>query len=219
MAVELVETSRARSMAGRSVRGSHRRRRPAAAGSRHSRRRLALFVGVGALAAVAVPQVVHVLVWRTGWRPGLDALRRYHRARRGSELRSAGRPGSSTAAVVHTGRRSGREYVTPVWAHRVGGSFYVGLPYGTDVDWLRNVRAAGCCDIEHDGVRHHAVDPVLVPRTELPGALGRTRRLVALMGIQTFLRVDISTPTRVARRRRPDPTRGPDRTSPVKEEP
>ncbi len=154
--------------------------------------RRALLVGGVALVAVAVPQVVHVVVWRTGWQPGVDALRHYHRALRPRELRKAGRRGQSTAAVHHTGRKSGQEYVTPVWAHRVGRSFYVGLPYGTGVDWLRNVRAAGGCDIEHAGVRHHTVDPVVVPLAEVPPALARKRRLFALMGIEHLVRVDIA---------------------------
>jgi deazaflavin-dependent oxidoreductase (nitroreductase family) len=161
-------------------------------GCRRSWRRRALLVGGVALVAVVVSQFGGTVVRRTRWQPGVDALRRYHRTLRSWELRKAGRSGQSAAALHHTGRRSGTAYVTPVWAHRVGESFYVGLPYGTGVDWLRNVRAAGGCDIEHDGVRHHAVDPVLVPLAELPPALARKRRLFGLMGIERFLRVDIA---------------------------
>jgi deazaflavin-dependent oxidoreductase (nitroreductase family) len=171
-------------------------RRPACVPLHPPWRRLALVVGGVALAAVVVPQVVHVVVWRTGWQPGVDALRRYHRALRPRELRKAGRRGQSAGVVHHTGRKSGKEYVTPVWAHRVGESFYVGLPYGTGVDWLRNVRAAGGCVIEHDGERHHTVDPVVVPLAVVPPALARKRRLFALMGIEHLVRVDIEPPDR-----------------------
>jgi len=78
-----------------------------------------------------------------------------------------------------------------VWAHRVGESFWVGLPYGADVDWLRNVRAAGGCELEHDGVRYRVTDPVVLPASALPASLGRNRTMLRLMGVREALRVDI----------------------------
>jgi hypothetical protein len=69
-------------------------------------------------------------------------------------------------AVHHKGRKSGREYVTPVWAERVGQSFYIQLPYGTDVDWCHNVLADDGCTLENDGVRYDAVAPAIVPAAE-----------------------------------------------------
>lgn len=45
--------------------------------------------------------------------------------------------------VVHTGRRSGREYRTPVDAFRSGDVVRIALGFGTDSDWVRNVTAAG----------------------------------------------------------------------------
>jgi deazaflavin-dependent oxidoreductase (nitroreductase family) len=108
-------------------------------------------------------------------------LRRYHRrVDKRKILRTAGGAGQRAAVVHHTGRRSGRIYSMAVWAHRVGESFCVGLPYGTDVDWLRNVRAAGGCEIEHDGARHR-----------VPAALGLDRTMLRLMGVRAALRVDI----------------------------
>jgi deazaflavin-dependent oxidoreductase (nitroreductase family) len=45
--------------------------------------------------------------------------------------------------IVHRGRRSGREYRTPVLAWRSGSTLAVVLFYGADVAWVRNVVAAG----------------------------------------------------------------------------
>lgn len=45
--------------------------------------------------------------------------------------------------VEHVGRRSGRTVRTPLMAFRNGSTVTVALTYGRDVDWLRNVRAAG----------------------------------------------------------------------------
>ena len=55
----------------------------------------------------------------------------------------AGRKHWYAAVIRHTGRRSGKSYATPVVADRVADGFILPLPYGTSVDWLRNVLAAG----------------------------------------------------------------------------
>ena len=54
--------------------------------------------------------------------------------------------------VRHVGRRSGRPYRTPVWAFPVGdGRWVFALLYGSDVDWLANVLAAGQFEMERRG--------------------------------------------------------------------
>ncbi|MBO2466109.1 nitroreductase family deazaflavin-dependent oxidoreductase [Actinomadura violacea] len=55
------------------------------------------------------------------------------------------------AVIVHKGRTSGREYRTPVTAFRSGGRIIIGLPYGTDTDWVRNLLAAGRGGVERLG--------------------------------------------------------------------
>jgi deazaflavin-dependent oxidoreductase (nitroreductase family) len=45
--------------------------------------------------------------------------------------------------IVHRGRRSGREYRTPVLAFRRDGTLVIALLYGERSDWLRNLRVAG----------------------------------------------------------------------------
>jgi deazaflavin-dependent oxidoreductase (nitroreductase family) len=45
--------------------------------------------------------------------------------------------------VVHRGRVSGREYQTLVNWWRDEETAIVALTYGSDVDWLKNLRAAG----------------------------------------------------------------------------
>ncbi len=52
------------------------------------------------------------------------------------------------ALVTHVGRRSGRVYRTPVNVFRDGGRFVFALTYGRDSEWVRNVLAAGRCEIE-----------------------------------------------------------------------
>jgi len=49
--------------------------------------------------------------------------------------------------VVHQGRRSKRRYETPVNVFRSADGYVIALTYGTGSDWVRNVLAAGGCDL------------------------------------------------------------------------
>jgi deazaflavin-dependent oxidoreductase (nitroreductase family) len=49
--------------------------------------------------------------------------------------------------IYHVGRRSGKPYETPVTAVRTSAGFVVALTYGPDVDWYRNIKAAGRCNV------------------------------------------------------------------------
>jgi deazaflavin-dependent oxidoreductase (nitroreductase family) len=63
-------------------------------------------------------------------------------------LRSAGHRDSRYAIVRHVGRRSGKMYATPIVPYLVDNGFLIALPYGPDVDWLRNLQAAGQATIQ-----------------------------------------------------------------------
>jgi deazaflavin-dependent oxidoreductase (nitroreductase family) len=52
------------------------------------------------------------------------------------------------AIVTHVGRQSGRTYRTPVNVFRDGDRYVFALTYGKDSDWVRNVIAAGGCEVE-----------------------------------------------------------------------
>ena len=66
------------------------------------------------------------------------------------------------ATVHHRGRRSGRPFTTPVLAFREPPSataprkvrVIIALTYGSDVDWLRNVEAAGLFGLTQIGRAH-----------------------------------------------------------------
>jgi deazaflavin-dependent oxidoreductase (nitroreductase family) len=51
------------------------------------------------------------------------------------------------AIVTHVGRRSGRLYRTPVNVFRDDDRYVFALTYGPASDWVRNVIAAGGCEI------------------------------------------------------------------------
>lgn len=63
------------------------------------------------------------------------------------------------AVVTHVGRSSGRTYRTPVNLFRPGADYVFVLTYGPQADWVRNVEAAGSCDIETRGRMVQLVEP------------------------------------------------------------
>jgi len=71
------------------------------------------------------------------------ALARFNRVVTNRIMRPAAPWVAPLALLEHTGRRSGRTFRTPIFAFRSPRGWVVVLTYGPDVDWLRNVRAAG----------------------------------------------------------------------------
>jgi deazaflavin-dependent oxidoreductase (nitroreductase family) len=70
------------------------------------------------------------------------------------------------AQVRHVGRKSGRQYVTPVGAGRSGDTFVIPLTFGNQSDWSRNIRAAGGCSIRMNGVDYRVNQPELADRAQ-----------------------------------------------------
>jgi deazaflavin-dependent oxidoreductase (nitroreductase family) len=107
-------------------------------------------------------------------------------------MRLAGRRHWYAAVIRHVGRRSGKSYATPVVAERIEGGFLVPLPYGTGVDWLRNVLATGRATVVAGGRTYEVVAPeVLDAAAALPLVAPARRRAWRLFRIENFLRVKI----------------------------
>lgn len=53
--------------------------------------------------------------------------------------------------VVHTGRKTGRQYRTPVNVFPHANRYVFALTYGPETDWVRNVLASGACELEMRG--------------------------------------------------------------------
>jgi deazaflavin-dependent oxidoreductase (nitroreductase family) len=76
-------------------------------------------------------------------------------------VRFAGRlPGFGV--VTNIGRKSGKPYRTPVNVFREQNTFLIALTYGRDSGWVKNVLAAGGCQLETRGVQYQLSSPVLV---------------------------------------------------------
>lgn len=49
--------------------------------------------------------------------------------------------------LTHTGRKTGKTYVTPLQYEKVNGAYVVGAGRGPKADWFRNVRANPCVHV------------------------------------------------------------------------
>jgi deazaflavin-dependent oxidoreductase (nitroreductase family) len=65
------------------------------------------------------------------------------------------------AIVVNLGRTSGRTYRTPVNVFLRDGDYVFALTYGSRVQWVQNILAAGGCQIETRGKTIRLTDPRL----------------------------------------------------------
>jgi deazaflavin-dependent oxidoreductase (nitroreductase family) len=96
------------------------------------------------------------------------------------------------ALISHTGRRSGRRYVTPASARLVGDTFIIPLTFGNQSDWSRNVRAAGGCEIRLNGTDYRAIRPALADGDQVRDVAGTAfgpveRIMFRMLGIRQFL--------------------------------
>jgi len=62
----------------------------------------------------------------------------------------------------HVGRRSGRQYVTPVGTRLSGDMIVIPLTFGNQSDWSKNVRAAGGGSIRYNGREYAATQPQIL---------------------------------------------------------
>jgi deazaflavin-dependent oxidoreductase (nitroreductase family) len=89
--------------------------------------------------------------------------------------------------VVHTGRRSGRTHRTPVNVFRARDGFVVALTYGTGSQWVRNVRAAGGCEIVTRGRRHVLTEPRVIHDERRRAVPPPVRIPLALVRVSDFM--------------------------------
>lgn len=99
--------------------------------------------------------------------------------------------------IHHVGRTSGRAYQTPVLIFRSGNRVVIALTYGREVDWVRNVTAAGNCTIRSRG-RNLAVVAPVIRRDDTGGVWlpWLVRRTLLLAGVHDYLHLRLMTGNR-----------------------
>jgi deazaflavin-dependent oxidoreductase (nitroreductase family) len=99
-------------------------------------------------------------------------------------------PGMGT--VVHRGRRSGREYQTPVNVFRTDDGYLFALTYGPASDWVQNVLAAGGCELRTRRRTIALTEPRLVRDEKRAGIRPAERQVLRLMGVADFLQLKVA---------------------------
>ncbi len=98
-------------------------------------------------------------------------------------------------AVLHDGRSSGRRYRTPVMVFGGGDRYVLALPYGADSDWVRNVLAAGGCDLLTGGRAMRMAEPRVyadASRSDVPAPV---RAVLRRLGVTEFLALRPAPPS------------------------
>jgi deazaflavin-dependent oxidoreductase (nitroreductase family) len=96
----------------------------------------------------------------------------------------------SFAILTHVGRRSARTYRTPINVFHRGDNWVFALTYGSDVQWLKNIMAAGDCWMRTRGRDIHLVEPELIIDPELRlmpwpvRIIGRFNRVTELLSMR-----------------------------------
>ena len=91
--------------------------------------------------------------------------------------------------VVHRGRRSGREYQTPVNVFPADDGFVIALTYGVNTDWVKNVQAAGGCELRTRGRVLRVGSPRVYHDETRRGIRPLERQVLRLLGVADFLSV------------------------------
>jgi PPOX class probable F420-dependent enzyme/deazaflavin-dependent oxidoreductase (nitroreductase family) len=92
--------------------------------------------------------------------------------------------------VVHTGRRSGRLYRTPVCAFRRPGGYVIALVYGAESDWPKNVLAAGGCSLLTRGTAAPLTRPRRVHSGHQPSIPVPVSGALRMLGVRDYLELD-----------------------------
>jgi hypothetical protein len=130
----------------------------------------ALLVLLGLVVVTLIlDMALHLWGWRSRSPRSLHFVKRYNKhVLNPVTLRFSGRSGSS-AVIRHVGRRSGTPYATPVIAHQANHDVVIPLPYGTEVDRLRNLLAAEQAVVDLEGRSLTVDEPAAV---DIDGVIG-----------------------------------------------
>jgi deazaflavin-dependent oxidoreductase (nitroreductase family) len=102
--------------------------------------------------------------------------------------------------MSHVGRKSGKIYRTPVNVFRTPNGFVIALTYGRESEWVKNVLAAGGCELQTRGRHYRLSDPMIVhdpTRKQFPWPV---RAVLGIVGANEFMNLASSSALSVKNR-------------------
>lgn len=104
------------------------------------------------------------------------------------------------AVVQHVGRRSGKAYKTVIMIWPKGEGFVIALTYGPNVDWYRNVQAAGGCTVLWHKRLYRLGAPDRIDRkAAMPAFPGLIRQILGKTGANDFVWLQVVAPVRTVK--------------------
>ena len=84
----------------------------------------------------------------------------------------------------HTGRKSGKQYATPLQYEKIDGAYYIGAARGANTDWFRNVQANPIVEVSVGRKRFKAMaEPVTDAERVADFLAYRLRRHPLMIGL------------------------------------
>jgi deazaflavin-dependent oxidoreductase (nitroreductase family) len=93
--------------------------------------------------------------------------------------------------IIHIGRKSRRQYRTPVNVFRRGDRYIIALTYGSNADWVRNVLADGGCTLETRGRALRLSRPRLFHDESRHAVPAPVRLILGLINVSDFLELTL----------------------------
>ena len=93
--------------------------------------------------------------------------------------------------VIHIGRKSRRQYRTPVNVFRRGDRYIIALTYGSNSDWVCNILADGGCTLETRGQTVHLSRPRLFHDESRRHVPAPVRLVLGIVNVSDFLELTL----------------------------
>jgi deazaflavin-dependent oxidoreductase (nitroreductase family) len=93
--------------------------------------------------------------------------------------------------LTHVGLRSGKVYRTPVNVFRASNGFIIALTYSSQSEWVKNVLAAGGCELKTRGKKYQLSMPKVVPDTTRRRFPFPVRIVLRIVGADEYMELSI----------------------------
>ena len=93
--------------------------------------------------------------------------------------------------LTHLGRKSGKVYRTPINVFRASNDFIIALTYSSQSEWVKNVLAAGGCELKTRGKKYQLSSPNVVhdpTRRRFPIPV---RLVLRIVGVDEYMELSI----------------------------
>lgn len=94
--------------------------------------------------------------------------------------------------VTHIGRKSGRVYRTPVNVFPDQDGFSIALTYGPEAEWVKNVLAAGGCQLETRSAKYQLTAPTIVQDPTRRRFPWPAQIILGIVGANDFMQLAIA---------------------------